>query len=53
MIFGTLFSEKRPFLGNFDQNLFLPESSTQTADQKAQDFLNILRTVGFYCRILR
>ena len=28
MIFGTLFSEKCPLLGNFDQNLFLPESST-------------------------
>ena len=26
--FWTLFSEKYPFLGNFDQNLFLPESST-------------------------
>ena len=29
MIFGTLFSEKCPFLGNFDKNLFLPPSSTQ------------------------
>ena len=26
--FGTLFSEKCPLWGNFDQNLFLPESST-------------------------
>ena len=29
MIFWTLFSEKCPFLGNFDNNLFLPPSSTQ------------------------
>ena len=29
MIFGTLFSRKCPFLGNFDKNLFLPASSTQ------------------------
>ena len=29
MIFGTLFSEKCPLLGNFYQNLFLPLSSTQ------------------------
>ena len=27
MIFGTLFSEKCQFLGNFDKNLFLPSSS--------------------------
>ena len=29
VIFGTLFSEKCPFLGNFDKYLFLPPSSTQ------------------------
>ena len=29
LIFGTLFSRKCPFLGNFDKNLFLPASSTQ------------------------
>ena len=29
MIFGTLFSRKCPFLGNFDKNLFLPASSTK------------------------
>ena len=29
IIFGTLFSEKCPFLGNFDKSLFLLPSSTQ------------------------
>ena len=29
VIFETLFSEKCPFLGNFDKYLFLPPSSTQ------------------------
>ena len=29
IIFGTLFSRKCPFLGNFDKNLFLPPLSTQ------------------------
>ena len=29
VVFGTLFSEKCQFLGNFDKNLFLPPSSTQ------------------------
>ena len=28
MIFGTLYSKKCQFLGIFDQNLFLPQSST-------------------------
>ena len=29
MIFGTLFSRKCPFLGNFDKNLFSPQSPTR------------------------
>ena len=33
LIFETLFSEKYPFSGNFDKNLFLPPSSTHM-DQK-------------------
>ena len=36
VVFGTLFSEKCQFLGNFDKNLFLPPSSNHM-DKKCSE----------------